>query len=516
MARAEVIGASDARPASHWPPLLLILVVAALLRVAALDKPLYIDEIVTITVANQPIDRMAAVMRQIDASPALYPLLLHGWMLVSHADAWVRLLSALCGWLAVVALFGLTARAFGRHVALAATAIMAISPGHVEYAQYVRSYSLFTLLVTLQIWAFVVWMDPRPDTRRSLVLIVLAALTTALLYTHYLSLLLLPVEGLFVLWRFQRAWSEVARWTLAMAIAGALFLPGVPLLLHNVRVDALRNVDRAAPPPVYRLVPNMISELSVGAQVLGFGESTTRRLTLGAAAVIFSSLWLAGAVVAWRRHRVMGLLLTAAAWAPLLFYVASGRRLVALRFFLPFMAGYLAMLGLGLASLPRRRAMLASVALVVVCAVPLWRFTTQYEWSYDHRHVAEAIASRWQPGDVLLFVHPYEAFYYRWYLGPTVPMIGMVFTALDDQPGYVIKPPPITFERARERVTQASATHRRLWVIGQSTRAFASDAREEARVLEWMDETYVKVDDLGALTGADPVVRLYAARGATP
>ncbi len=227
----------------------------------------------------------------------------------------------------------------------------------------------------------------------------------------------------------------------------------------------------------------------------------------------FTTLWCVGALVAWRKHRVAGLLLTAVAWAPLLFYVVSGRRLVALRFFLPFMAGYVAILGLGLASLSRTRAWLAGLALVVISAVPLWHFTTRYAWSYDHRGVAEAIASKWQPGDVLLVVHPYEAFYYRWYLGPDVPDVGLVFTALEDQPGYVIKPPALTFDEARARAQRAAATYRRFWVVGQSRRAFASDAREEARVLAWMDQTYVRADDLGVMTGGDPVVRLYAVTG---
>ena len=122
-----------------------------------------------------------------------------------------------------------------------------------------------------------------------------------------------------------------------------------------------------------------------------------------------------------------------------------------------------------------------------------------YAWSYDHRGVAGAIASQWQPGDVILVVHPYEAFYYRWYLGQRRAHRGLVFTALEDQPGYVIKPPPRSSSSGRARASARSPpTHRRSGSIGQSTRSFASDAREEARVLAWMDETYDRVDDLGA------------------
>src|SRR5687768_11900274 len=171
----------------------VILLLAALLRVAALDKPFYVDEMTTITVASQPLGDMAAVMRLIDASPALYPLLLHGWLHISHADAWVRLLSAIFGWLAVVAIWRLVTRHFGIRAGLAAAAVMALSPGHVHYSQYVRSYSLFTLLAALHVWLALEWVrsPSRPNARRIAGIVLV---TTAMLYTHYLSLLLVRSE----------------------------------------------------------------------------------------------------------------------------------------------------------------------------------------------------------------------------------------------------------------------------------------------------------------------------------
>jgi hypothetical protein len=91
-----------------------------------------------------------------------------------------------------------------------------------------------------------------------------------------------------------------------------------------------------------------------------------------------------------------------------------------------------------------------------------------------------------------------------------------VFTALEDQERYVIKPPPLAFDRARTRVLDAASRHPRLWLVGESTRSFASNAAEEARLLAWMDETFDQVSTLDALTGGDPTVRLYAVRSESP
>jgi hypothetical protein len=490
----------------------VLLLLAAGLRSIGLGKPLYIDEIVTIRVAAEPLASMAGVMRQIDASPALYPVLLHAWISISHADAWVRLLSVFFGVLAVAVVGAIAARVFGWRAGLAATAIMAIAPAHIHYSQYVRSYSLFTLLAACHVWLLLAWFDravPRSPRRTWLAIVVV---TVALCYTHYLSLLLFAAEGFAALLLAAGRWRQIIAWGSAIALGGVLFLPGVPLLAENMKWDRLRNEERPERPAAVTLVPNLVAELSVGQQILGFEDPVARRLTLGAAAVIFPALWLTGLVRGLRTHATRTVAMSVLAWLPLAFYLVAGRRLVAVRFFLPFMVGYVSVLALGWGSLGRALRVLAGVALVVVCSVPLWRYYTEFTWSYDHRRVAEVLAARARPGDVLLFVHPYEAFFYHWYLGDGLPMRGLVFTALEDQPGYVIKPPQLEFEPARARVERAATEFSRLWVVGQSRRSFASDPSEQARLLAWMDARFRPLGDLDAVTDGDPEIRLYAAR----
>lgn len=514
----------------------LVLVLAAALRLLALDKPLYVDEMSTLTVATAPLASMAAVMRQIDASPALYPVLMHFWLSVSHADAWARLLSAIFGWLAVPIVALVACRLFDWRAGLATAFVAAIAPAHVHYAQYVRSYSLFTMLAALHLLLFIDLMDaggdgrngaemgtaapcpyergdgrkPGPLTRRRI--LVFTLVTTALFYTHYLSLLLLPAEGLVALSRWRSRRQQTLAWMGAVAMAGVLFLPGVPLLLHNAAFDRVRNLDRPLPPPVVRLVPDLLGELSLGQRSLGFTNPQVRRITLAAAAVVFPTLVLVAVATGRRTRRDAIILLLLFAWLPVAIYIGSGRRLVAVRFFLPFMAGYLVLLGYGVASLRRTGRTIAVLILASLCAIPLWHFHARFSWSYDHRAVARAIDATSRQGDVMLFVHPYEQFYFRWYLGDRLPMRGLIFTALEDQGVYVIKPPPLDVERARARVLATAARHPRMWFIGQSTKSFASAPGAEQRLLAWMDATYARVADLGSLTGGDPIIRLYEPR----
>lgn len=504
--------ASPAERAGHGVPPLAVaaLGLAAALRLLALGKSLYIDEIVTLTVATQPLARMGDVMRQIDASPGLYPLLLHAWLATSHADWWTRFLSAIFGIGAVWTVFLLARRAFGDRAAIAAALVAAIAPAHVHYAQYVRGYSLFTLLAGIQLLLFYDWMTAarRPPGWRTVAFV---AATAAMFYTHYLSLLAIVPEALFAAYVCRRNARAAGEWAIAMVAAAVLFLPGTPLLLHNLRFDRLRNEDRPAPPSPVTLLPNLMGELTVGQRALGFSDPRVRRATLAAAAIVFPALLVVGTRAGWQRSREATVLLLLFAFVPVAVYVLSGRRLVAVRFFLPFMLGYIVLLGNGLAALQSGARAVAAVSVAVICAVPLLHFYTRFDWSYDHARVARALHERWRPGDALLFVHPYEAFYYRWYLGPDVPMKGIVFTALEDQGVYVIKPPALELDAVRSRVVAFMEQYDRVWIVGQSTRSFASDAMEERRLFTWIDG-YGRLDDLSGLTGGDPIIRLYPGR----
>jgi len=488
-----------------------LVALAGALRVLALDKSLYVDEIITLTVASQPLSRMGTVMGQIDASPALFPLLLHGWLLFGHADAWARLLPAVFGIAAVYLVFRVASRAFGRGAGIAAALVAAMAPAHVEYSQYVRSYSLLTCLAGAQILLVIDWFERK--RRSPWRILALSLVTTALLYTHYVSMLLLVPEGLIAATMFLRGRRRAAlEWATAVLVAGLLFTPGISLLLHNIEFDRGRNEQRPARPPLGRLAVDLAGELTVGPRTLGFGNPMARRATLAGAAVLFPALVVAGVVSGWRQRPLATLTLVLVAVVPTAFFLLSGRRLIAVRFFLPFMVGYLVLLGQGLASLRPRWRILCGTALVVICTVPLAHFFTRFEWGYDHRLVARELEARRQSGDILLFVHPYEQFYYRWYLDDRIPMHGLLFTALENQ-SYVIKPAPLDFAQGVRSIERLAPPQARFWIIGQSERGFTSRSPDERRLLEWLDSRYDRVADLSPMTDGDPVVRAYFSRG---
>jgi len=254
----------------------------------------------------------------------------------------------------------------------------------------------------------------------------------------------------------------------------------------------------------------------VGRRELGFDNPAVRQPALSAALAIVGASLIAGVVAGWRRRRDATVLMALMAFLPIVIYVASGRKLIAVRFFLPCGIALLVLVAHGMASAGRRWGPGLAAALALVCALPLAHFVGRFSWSYDRGAVARTIGERLQPGDIILAVHPFEVLSYRWYLGPGPAMMGLTFTPLSsEQPDYVIKPAPLGVDVAKARVREAAASHARLWVIGQSRRSFSSaDEAQERELLGWLDGEFVRADDLGGLTHDDPVVRAYRVRSA--
>jgi 4-amino-4-deoxy-L-arabinose transferase-like glycosyltransferase len=204
--------------------LFLLLAVGLVLRLPGLDRDLWYDEalsffdargtdaVVTKIIPNGPeftSDMFAqdggwrgtlqAVSRT-EWTPPLYFLLLRLWVkLFGERDLILRLLSVILAVATIPAIFLLGRRVFDEKTGLAAAAVLALLPSHIQFSQEVRAYALAVLLTTLASWAF--WsayqVVGQPKERRYWLLYV--GLAAASLYTHYLTAGIFIAHGLFAL-----------------------------------------------------------------------------------------------------------------------------------------------------------------------------------------------------------------------------------------------------------------------------------------------------------------------------
>jgi len=238
-------------------------------------SPLWLDEALSVNIAELPIGQIPEALRH-DGHPPLYYVLLHGWMEVfGTGPVAVRALSGVFGVALFPLLFVAGRRLGGRRGAVGAVALLALSPYAIRYSTETRMYAL-VMVLGLAAWLVADDALERPVPVR---LAALALLTGALLWTHYWSmwLLIAAVAGLLLRLRsaHRRGRSDVRRRTIAvlaaLALGGVLFLPWVPSLLYQ---SAHTGTPWALPVRPTAMVAQSLADLGGGptgeAVLLGF------------------------------------------------------------------------------------------------------------------------------------------------------------------------------------------------------------------------------------------------------
>lgn len=232
------VAEDDARRGWDLPAVAMALIVAADVVVGlyyrfTTTSKLWLDEAQTVNIASYPIRQLAAQLRH-DGAPPLYYALLHFWMgLVGHSDMDVRALSGVFAVLTLPVMWWVVRRAFGRIEAMGSLAFLATSPFAVYFATETRMYSLVILLVALGIGAVMALLD-KPTVPRALLM---ALLTSLLLYTHYWAFYLLAAVGAWLAILVLTARGDRRRGALyglgAMALGSATYLPWLGSFLYQ-------------------------------------------------------------------------------------------------------------------------------------------------------------------------------------------------------------------------------------------------------------------------------------------
>jgi mannosyltransferase len=195
---------------------------------------LWLDEALTVNVAQLPLSEIPDWLRH-DGAPPLYYLALHLWTDVfGTSDFAVRSLSGIFAVATLPAIYFAGRRLGGRTCGWIAVVVMASSAFAIRFATEARMYSLVALLVVLGYLALHRVLEHASLGR----LAVLAVTVALLLYTQYWTLYLLAVTGALLVVRAWRApepdQRHGARSAIVAFAAGAIaFLPWVPNMLYQ-------------------------------------------------------------------------------------------------------------------------------------------------------------------------------------------------------------------------------------------------------------------------------------------
>ncbi len=466
--------------------LLLGLLTAFALRLYKLgDQNVWWDEGLSVLAARMSFSK-ATLWTAADVHPPLYFWLLWLWQrLTGETEFALRAVTVMEALLAAAVVAPLGQRlARNRWVSVGAVWLLALSRFHVWWSQEMRMYVLAGLasLISLYFTARLAADKTRWQDRLGWIVGTAAAMLTV-----YSSIVLVPIENLFMLvagLKRRDRWAFWGRWIALQAAMIPLMLPWLALALPRMRSWSV------VQEPV-----SLAFVLELNAVLLTLGISTdVGRYALPAFAVIavaLSGVWLA------QRQRAaaqrLWLLALACLLPPLTIWaLAQPRGLfynprVEARYLLPFAPAFYIFLAWGLVGwLSARRlrpaGVLASLGVAALCG---WTLPQHYAPRYlkdDYLSLTQLLWAYGKPDDaVLLVAGDRYALFYPYYDAPTAPVGRPRIYPL---PGA----PPLNETEVATFLKDIAAQHERLW-LAEVERALQDP---EGRVEAWLMARYAR------------------------
>jgi hypothetical protein len=276
-----------------------LVVLAALVAAGAVLRfvtrsPLWLDEALSVNLAELPVADLASALRH-DGHPGLYYVVLGVWIdLFGNSDAAVRALSGVASLAAVPVLWAATRRRFGTRAAFHVAALAATSPFFIRYGSESRMYAMVALTTAAGWWAIEAARE-RPTWPR---LAVVAAVAAVAVNTHYWMIWLVGTVLVLALLAWCRGPTATRQAALrigaAVGLGAATFVVWLPVFVEQAAHTGTPWADRARPAEIavetveglgggMRFEPVLLGIALVVMAVLGtFAVETTRdRVSLG-------------------------------------------------------------------------------------------------------------------------------------------------------------------------------------------------------------------------------------------
>ena len=394
------------------------LLLGSALRLYGLDRQsAWADEITTLLITD-PALTFAQFwhLALSDVHPPLYYLLLRSWSaFLGQSDFAARLPSAIFGILTVAT--AACTKSLPESGRLALMALLAVSPGAIEYAQEARSYSLLLLFCTVVTTSCLNFVSTPINSRAAIRGIITLAVSGILAsYTHYFGFLLAVAAGVVAVWAGRVGQRRAQRAGLALAAIVVCFIPWIIYHSHNMSYGV-----RTA---------GWIANFPLSATISWF-----LRLCLGGYPAAAALVLFAGAAIATRPFRqfvrhdppmhvgssVALLALGSAVLVSLHTAILTSRNLIVL---LPPL--YLMMAALAAYAIARWRALAAAcfgVQLLLMSQALPWYYTAQTKEQW--REGANFVLS--QPGCVEGPIYVYgDTANYRYLVGKSRPRLKLI------------------------------------------------------------------------------------------
>lgn len=358
-------------PAVVWLALALATAVAAALRFPFLGhQSLWLDEIYTREIASE--SSLAGLWRHIQATestPPLYYCL--EWLVGARSAIAMRVIPALALTASVPVAYLAFRRLVAQRAALAAAAMLAVSPMLVFYSVDARSYGLLVLTSLLSVWAFTAVLEHGDRRRYGWWLLA----SVSCVWTHYFGAVIVAGEALLLFVLRPNARLRTAACSLLIGLCVAPLIPLVANQSASERAEFIAEI-------------HLSSRLLTTAREFAMGPNVPRTW-LEAAGLAIWSVGVAWGFLGAAREKLSARVLLALAvlsiGAPLLLAATA----IADRFYARnVMLALPLMIALAAPVLLRARAIPLAAYLAVATLASLWVATN---WRYEQLDWRDAL-----------------------------------------------------------------------------------------------------------------------------
>jgi mannosyltransferase len=177
----------------------LSLISGALLFFRIDHQSLWLDEVMSLTVAQLSPAGMVKFFKGLPEQHPLYYFLLRGWLIFGTSEAVLRSLSVVFAIASVWAIYLLAQSLFGQSLAKIAATLLCTSPFFIYYGQEARMYTLLCFLAIMNSFFLVLWEQKR--SRSAAAGYVISGILG--MYTHFFFLFLLGAQTCYLLYRLR-------------------------------------------------------------------------------------------------------------------------------------------------------------------------------------------------------------------------------------------------------------------------------------------------------------------------
>jgi hypothetical protein len=364
----------------------VLLLAAATRIINAGGWPVWTDEGASLYLSGDP--RISEIFDRLTENhhPPLYFAALGRWrLIVGQERIALRLLTILSGVLATAVVYRLGADEFNKPAALYAALIFALADITIHYAQQIRHYGWLVLAVALTSLLFLRCL--RKPSRSNLIAYALSI--AFMLYTHYLGVVFLGLQGLFglILWRasIQKKLRLIGAWALALILY-------TPWLIALQQILQLLSEGGLASRP--NIEPTTLATLAGFIDLLADGQSALIVGVFGLAVWQIvrqrdrSTAWLARLYLVMMGGGLFIIMAAANIWLPML----TPRTLVFLMPGIALVAGY----GFTLLPVIPRRVLIVALVILALSSTRVIQPRLASDFA------AQTLAAMYSPGDLIV------------------------------------------------------------------------------------------------------------------